>query len=93
VDVVYWAIFGPTGECRAAGDKSTAVAETRAADFSATFGRRFPWAVARRNVGLARLFSSLGFPIVPHARICHFNVIERSISSSAPSGRPADGSR
>ena len=49
--------------------------------------------VERPGESLARLFSSLGFPIVPHARICHFNVIERSISSSAPSGRPADGSR
>jgi putative transposase len=40
VKAAYWAIFDPTGE--PPGEKSIAVARQRAADFSATFGRRSP---------------------------------------------------
>ena len=51
VKAAHWAIFDPTRE--PPGDRSIAVAAKRTADFSATFGRRFPclglvWAVLDR---------------------------------------------
>jgi hypothetical protein len=50
VKAAYWAIFDPTGE--PPGERSIAVARARAKDFSTTFGRRFPSAVACLNGAL-----------------------------------------
>lgn len=80
VKAAYWAIFDPTGE--PPGDKSIAVAAKRAADFSATFGRRFPSAVACLNEDLASLFAYLRFPAEHHKRIRHSNFIERTFGET-----------
>ncbi len=80
VKAAYWAIFDPTGE--PPGDKAIAVARSRAADFSATFGRRFPSAVACLNDDLASLFSYLRFPVEHHKRIRHSNFIERTFGET-----------
>lgn len=80
VKAAYWAIFDPTGE--PPGDKSIAVAAKRAADFSASFGRRFPSAVACLNDDLASLFSYLRFPAEHHKRIRHSNFIERTFGET-----------
>ena len=80
VKSVYWAIFDPTGE--PPGEKSIAVARARAADFSATFGKRFPAAVACLNDDLASLFAYLRFPVEHHKRIRHSNFIERTFGET-----------
>ena len=80
VKAAYWAIFDPTGE--PPGEKSIAVARARAADFSATFGRRFPSAVACLNDDLTSLFSYLRFPVEHHKRIRHSNFIERTFGET-----------
>jgi putative transposase len=80
VKSAYWAIFDPTGE--PPGDNSIAVARQRAADFSATFGRRFPSAVACLNEDLASLFSYLRFPVEHHKRLRHSNFIERTFGET-----------
>jgi putative transposase len=80
VKAAYWAIFDPTGE--PPGDASIAVARARAAEFSATFGRRFPSAVACLNDDLASLFSYLRFPVEHHKRIRHSNFIERTFGET-----------
>jgi len=80
VKAAYWAIFDPTGE--PPGHKSIAVAAKRAADFSATFGRRFPSAVACLNDDLTSLFSYLCFPAEHHKRIRHSNFIERTFGET-----------
>jgi putative transposase len=80
VKAAYWAIFDPTGE--PPGEKSIAVARARAADFSATFGRRFPAAVACLNDDLASLLSYLRFPLEHHKRIRHSNFIERTFGET-----------
>ena len=51
-------------------------------DFSATFGRRFPSAVACLNDDLASLFSYLRFPVEHHKRIRHSNFIERTFGET-----------
>jgi putative transposase len=78
VKAAYWAIFDATGE----PPKSITVARQRAADFSATFGRRFPSAVACLNDDLASLFSYLRFPVDHHKRLRHSNFIERTFGET-----------
>jgi len=80
VKAAYWAIFDPTGE--PPGERSIAVARRRAADFSATFGRRFPSAGACLNDDLTSLFSYLRFPAEHHTRIRHSNFIERTFGET-----------
>jgi len=80
VKTAYWAIFDPTGE--PPGDEAIAVARSRAADFSATFGRRFPSAVACLNDDLTSLFAYLRFPVEHHKRIRHSNFIERTFGET-----------
>jgi len=80
VKAAYCAIFDPTGE--PPGHKSIAVAAKRAADFSATFGRRFPSAVGCLNDDLTSLFSYLHFPAQHHKRIRHSNFIERTFGET-----------
>ena len=80
VKAAYWSIFDPTGE--PPGDKSIAVARARAGEFSATFGRRFPSAVACLNDDLASLFAYLRFPVEHHKRIRHSNFIERTFGET-----------
>ncbi len=80
VKAAYWAIFDPTAE--PPGDRSIAVARQRAADFSATFGRRFPSAVACLNDDLASLLSYLRFPVEHHKRLRHSNFIERTFGET-----------
>ena len=80
VKAAYWAIFDPTGE--PPGEASIAVAAKRAADFSATFGRRFPAAVACLNDDLTSLFSYLRFPAEHHKRIRHSNFNERTFGET-----------
>ena len=80
VKAAYWAIFDPTGE--PPGEKSIKVARVRAADFSATFARRFPAAVACLNEDLASLFAYLRFPVEHHKRIRHSNFIERTFGET-----------
>jgi len=82
VKAAYWAIFDPTGE--PPGDRSIAVARSRADTFSATYGRQFPAAVACLNDDLASLFTYLRFPS---------SITSGSgtpTSSSAPSARHVD---
>ena len=80
VKAAYWAIFDPTGE--SPGEQSIAVARARAATFSATFGRRFPSAVACLNDDLTSLFAHLRFPVEHHKRIRHSNFIERTFGET-----------
>jgi putative transposase len=80
VKAAYWAIFDPTGE--PAGQCSIAVARQRAADFSVTFGRRFPSAVACLNDDLASLFAYLRFPVEHHKRLRNSNFIERTFGET-----------
>lgn len=80
VKAAYWAIFDPTGE--PPGERSIAVARQRAADFSATFGRRFPSAVTCLNEDLASLIAYLRFPVEHHKRIRHSNFIERTFGET-----------
>ena len=58
------------------------MARARATDFSATFGRRFPSAVACLSDDLTSLFSYLRFPVEHHKRICHSNFIERTFGET-----------
>lgn len=58
------------------------MARARAAEFSATFGRRFPSAVACLNDDLTSLFSYLRFPVEHHKRIRHSNFIERTFGET-----------
>jgi putative transposase len=58
------------------------VARARAQDFSASFGRRFPSAVACLNDDLASLFSYLRFPVEHHKRLRHSNFIERTFGET-----------
>ncbi len=80
VKAAYWAIFDATGE--APGEASIAVARKRAEDFSVTFGRRFPAAVACLNDDLTSLLSYLRFPAEHHKRIRHSNFIERTFGET-----------
>ena len=80
VTAAYWAIFDPTGE--PPGDQSVAVAKARAAEFSATFARRFPSAVTCLNDDLASLVAYLRFPVEHHKRIRHSNFIERTFGET-----------
>ena len=80
VKSAYWAIFDPTGE--PPGERSIALARARATDFSATFERRFPSAVACLNDDLTSLFSYLRFPVEHHKRIRHSNFIERTFGET-----------
>jgi transposase-like protein len=80
VKAAYWALFDPTGE--PPGDKSIAVARTRAADFSDRFAKRFPSAVACLNDDLASLFVYLRFPAEHHKRLRHANFIERTFGET-----------
>jgi len=80
VKAAHWAIFDPTGE--PPGEASVAVARQRAADFSATFGRRFPSALACLNDDLTSLFTYLRFPAEHHHRIRHSNFIERTFGET-----------
>jgi putative transposase len=80
VKAAYWVIFDPTGE--APGERSIAVARSRADTFSATYGRQFPAAVACLNDDLASLFTHLRFPVEHHKRIRHSNFIERTFGET-----------
>lgn len=80
VKAAYWAIFDPTGE--PPGERSIAVARSRAETFSVTFGRSFPAAVACLNADLASLFTYLRFPVGHHGRIRHSNFIERTFGET-----------
>jgi putative transposase len=80
VKAAYWAIFDPTGE--PPGERSIAVARSRAETFTATFGRQFPAAVACLNDDLASLFTYLRFPAEHHKRIRHANFIERTFGET-----------
>ena len=79
VKAAYWAIFDPTGE---PPGEASIVARQRAGDFSVTFGRRFPSAVACLNDDLASLFAYLRFPVEHHKRIRHSNFIERTFGET-----------
>jgi putative transposase len=80
VKAAYWAIFDPTGE--PPGERSIAVAQSRADTFSATYRRQFPAAVSCLNDDLASLFSYLRFPVEHHKRIRHSNFIERTFGET-----------
>ena len=77
----YWSLFDPTGE--PPGQASVAVAQARAAQFSATFARRFlRAAVTCLNDDLAGLFVHLRFPAEHHKRLRHANLIERTFGET-----------
>ncbi len=80
VKSAYWSLFDPTGE--PPGQASVAVAQARAAQFSATFARRFPAAVTCLNDDLAGLFGYLRFPAEHHKRLRHANFIERTFGET-----------
>jgi transposase-like protein len=80
VKAAYWSLFDPTGE--PPGDRSIAVARARAEAFSASFGRRFPAAVACLNDDQASLFVYLRFPVEHHKRLRHANFIERTFGET-----------
>ncbi len=80
VKSAYWSLFDPTGE--PPGQASVAVAQARAAQFSATFARRFPAAVTCLNDDLAGLFVYLRFPAEHHKRLRHANFIERTFGET-----------
>jgi transposase-like protein len=80
VKSAYWALFDPTQE--PPGEASIKVARARAETFSATFGRRFPAAVACLNDDLASLFTYLRFPAEHHKRLRHANFIERTFGET-----------
>ena len=80
VKAAYWALFDPTGE--PPGERSVAVARSRARTFSTTYGRQFPAAVACLNDDLASLFSYLRFPAEHHKRLRHANFIERTFGET-----------
>jgi putative transposase len=80
VKAAYWAIFDPTGE--EPGERSIAVARSRADTFSATYGRQFPAAVSCLNGDLTSLFTYLRFPVEHHKRIRHSNFIERTFGET-----------
>ena len=84
VKAAYWAIFDPTGE---PPGEASIVARQRAGDFSVTFGRRFPSAVACLNDDLASLSLTCASPSSTTSGS------GTPTSSSAPSARPAEGSR
>ena len=69
-------------QARHPGEASIAVARKRAEDFSVTFGRRFPAAVACLNDDLTSLLSYLRFPAEHHKRIRHSNLIERTFGET-----------
>ena len=80
VKAAYWALFDPTGE--APGERSVAVARSRAETFSVTYGRPFPAAVACLNDDLVSLFTYLRFPVEHHKRLRHANFIERTFGET-----------
>jgi putative transposase len=80
VKAAYWSLFDPTGE--PPGQRSIAVAQRRAKEFSDRFGRRFPAAVACLNDDRASLFAYLRFPAEHHKRLRHANFIERTFGET-----------
>ena len=86
VKKAYWALFDDTGA--EPGDTSIAVVRGRAERFAATYSKRFRAAVECLMADFASLTTYLRFPAGQHTAAS-----ATPTSSSAPSARPAAGSR
>jgi putative transposase len=76
----FWAVFA-VGDAQP-GDDAVAVAQRQAAEFAATWNRRYPSAVACVTDDLASLTVHLRFPAEHWRRIRHSHFIERTFGET-----------